>query len=120
MASPDRPLLGTLWLGSGMGDGNVVSLEPGSDQITLRFGADGVLEVFTGCVNGVGTYSASDTEISFEAIGYDDAECADSRLVGLSKQVMQVLDGSTLEYAIEERNLELHHRSGRIMFLRAE
>jgi heat shock protein HslJ len=120
MASPDRPLVGTRWIGNGIGDGSAVSFGSGSETITVSFGADGEFEVFTGCVNGAGTYSASETEISFEAIGYDDEVCSDPRLSGLSVQVMQVLDGSTLEYELEERNLELHHASGRALFFRAD
>jgi heat shock protein HslJ len=117
MASPDRPLVGTRWIGNG--DGAGISFGPGGEQVTVGFGTDDDFEVFTGCVNGTGTFSAGETEITFDAIGYDDSVCTDTRLGGLSLQVMQVLDGSTLQYEIEERNLELHHSSGRALFFRA-
>jgi len=119
MASPDRPLVGTRWIGNGVGDADAISFGPGGEKVTVSFGADDGFEVFTGCVNGVGTYSASASEISFDAIGYDDSLCADSRLSGLNTQVMQVLDGSPLAYEIEESNLELHHGSGRALFFRS-
>jgi heat shock protein HslJ len=120
MASPDRPLVGTRWIGNGFSDGKIVSFGSASDLVTVGFGADGEFEVFTGCVNGTGTYSASATEISFEAIGYDDSVCVDPQLSGLSAQVMLVLDSSTLEYELEERNLQLHHASGRTLLFRAD
>ncbi len=42
LAIPDRPLVGTQWLGTGFSDGMVITSTPGSPNVTLfNFGSDG-------------------------------------------------------------------------------
>jgi heat shock protein HslJ len=107
VASPDVPLVGTRWTGNGYGDGQLVSGGLGMGANTLEFGVDGTVSVFTGCQQGTGTYATSDDQITFEGLGYDDAECTDASLEIWASRVRSVLDGSAVSYSIEEMSLEV-------------
>ena len=119
VASPDRPLVGTRWIGNGTGDGMAISFGPASASVTVAFGEDGRVEVFTSCQTGAGTFTADATMISFAELAYDGAACPAGGDPGVSSQVMAVLDGSPVSYEIEEANLTIR-RADRLLMFRAD
>jgi heat shock protein HslJ len=106
IGSPDRPLVGTRWVGNGIGDDNAIS-SLGVGVLTVSFGEDGRVEVFTGCQMGQGAFTAGPTTIAFEGLGYDGAPCTNPMREAAHDHVLSVLDGSPVSYEIEEKNLTL-------------
>jgi heat shock protein HslJ len=120
VGSPDRPLIGTHWIGNGIGDQNTISGGQHSDLVTVDFAQDGAVEVFTACQNGVGTFTATATTIELADMGYDDSICDDPALASLAAQVRAVLDsGARVSFEIEESNLTLE-RDGTLLLFRAD
>lgn len=119
IASPDRPLVGTHWVGNGQGDGSAVSFGPGSDATTVTFGSDGTAEIFTACQHGTAEFTADEDTITFAGLGYDGAACSTPQFASVSAAVLFVLDGSPLRYEIREKNLTLS-RAGRMLLYRAD
>lgn len=118
VASPDRPLVGTHWIGNGTGDGNTITFGPGWETATVRFEQDGALRVFTGCQVGEGSYSATETTIEVEELAYTEEPCDAAELESLSAAVHAVLaDGATIELEIDEANLTLE-RDGKLLLFR--
>jgi heat shock protein HslJ len=120
LASPDRPLVGTNWIGNGMGDGMAISFGPGSAAVTVEFADDGGLMVFTGCVGGEGSFTATASTITFENLAYAEEVCSPPNLAPLSSFVMSVLDGSEVSYEIEEANLEIRRGNSVLLFREGE
>ncbi len=119
LASPDRELVGTHWVGSGIGDGFGVSFGPGSTLVTIDFGADGGVQAFTGCQSGSGGFSATTSSIAFTDLTFDGEPCTDPNLEEQSDQVLFVLDGSEVSYEIEELELRIE-RAGRTLYFTAD
>jgi heat shock protein HslJ len=119
LASPDRPLVGTYWVGRGIGDGTGVTLGPGSTLVTIAFGADGQVAVFSGCQSGSGGFSSDQSTIAFTDLTFDGEPCTDPNLERQSDQVLVVLDGSDVTFRIEESALTLE-RAGTTLYFTAE
>jgi len=119
IASPDRPLVGTDWIGNGMGDEMAITFAPGSGLVTLSFAEDGTVAVFTACQDGTGTFTADATTIDFGRLAYDDVTCEDASLEAVAAAVQLVLDGSPVSYAIDEANLTVK-RAGHVLLFRAD
>lgn len=107
VASPDRPLVGTSWVGDGYGDSVAVTTSPGAERATLTFDADGAVDVRTPCQHGTGGYASDASSITFTDLSYDGAACADAADDRYSNAVLNVLDGSPVTYAIEEKRLTI-------------
>jgi heat shock protein HslJ len=120
VASPDRPLVDTHWVGNGVGDGSGVTFGPGWDAATITFGSDGHVEAFSGCQLASGTFTAREASIDFADFAYDGLPCADTRLVGLSERFLFVLDGSEVSFEIEERSLRIERAGSTLYFLATE
>jgi heat shock protein HslJ len=118
--SPDRALVGTHWVGNGVGDGNGVSFGDGWDAATIAFGADGTVETFSGCQRGSGMFTALETTIDFAELTYDGAPCTNPNLERLSEPFLFALDGSDVTFAIEERSLSIERGGTRLYFAAAE
>ena len=119
LASPDRPLVGTHWVGSGIGDGVGVSFGSASTLVTIDFGADGNVAAFTGCESGSGGFASGETTIGFTDLTFDGALCPDPSLEQQSEQVLFILDGSEVSYRIEEAELRIE-RAGRTLYFSAD
>jgi heat shock protein HslJ len=119
LASPDRTLVGTHWVGSGIGDGVSVSFGPASTLVTIDFAADGQVAAFTGCQSGSGGFTSAQTTIAFTDLTFDGEPCADPSLDEMSGQVLFVLDGSEVSYEIEEAELRIE-RAGRTLYFSAD
>jgi len=120
IASPDRPLTGTRWTGAGAGNAEVVIGGPGWGAVTLGFDATGSVAVFTACEEGTGRYAAGPDTITFEALSYDGAPCADPDLQSVSDAVVAVLGGSPVSYYIEEAELTLESGTSSLYFFADE
>jgi heat shock protein HslJ len=116
IAIPDRPLVGTDWLGNGFSDGMVASFGPGSGDVTVAFGADGNVAINTSCQTGTGAFTVNDATITFGALKYDGAACADATFDETSSQALLVLDGSPVTFKISETSLTVSHGQNALMF----
>jgi hypothetical protein len=116
IAIPNQPLVGTQWLGNGFSDGMVDSVGPGSGSVTASFGSDGHVTVGTSCQTGRGSFTATAATVTFGALAYDGAPCADPTFQKVSDQVLLVLDGSPVTYAISEMSLTLTHGMNALLF----
>ena len=116
IAIPDRPLVGTPWLGNGFSDGMAGTFGPGSGSVTRSFGSDGHVAVDTSCQSGAGSFTANATTITFGTLTYDGAPCADPTFQNTSDQVLLVLDGSPVTYAISETALTVTHGNDALLF----
>jgi heat shock protein HslJ len=110
VASPDRPLTGTLWVAEAFGDGGgVIMGGPSMSAASVRFDPAGSVEIETGCQTGTGGFQVDGATIGFDSLVYDGAACADPALQGISDMVRSVLDGSPVTHAIEEKGLVLEN-----------
>jgi heat shock protein HslJ len=116
IAIPDRPLVGTQWLGEGFSYGMTGSFGPGSGSVTLSLGSDGHVAVTTSCQTGAGSFTANATTVTFGALTYDGAPCADPNFQRTSDQVLLVLDGSPVTYTIKEAMLTVTHGKNALLF----
>ncbi len=116
IAIPDQPLVGTQWLGEGFSDGMIDSSGPGSGSVTLSLGSDGHVAVTTSCQAGAGSFTPSATTVTFGALTYDGAPCADPTFQRTSDHVLLVLDGSPVTYTIKEAALTVTHGKNALLF----
>lgn len=118
--TPDLPLTGTRWTGSGIGDGVGVTFSSSSSLLTVAFSADGQFEAFSGCQHGYGSFVAGDGEISFTDLVFDGAECADPNLVLHSESFLFVLDGSEVSFDILVSELTIERAGTTLYFSGAD
>jgi heat shock protein HslJ len=116
IAIPDRPLVGTQWLEEGFSDGMVASFGPGSSSVTAAFGADGNVAINTSCQTGTGSFKVDGATITFGALTYDGAPCADPTFQQTSAQVLLVLDGTPVTFTISETMLTVTHGQNALLF----
>jgi len=120
VAIPDRPLVGTQWVGNGIGDTSVVWSGPGGELATILFTEDDLVDVMTPCQHGSGAFAADATTITFSDLSYDGASCANTSYVMVSDAVMGVLDGSPVSYEIDETSLTLTRGDNFLMYVASE
>jgi heat shock protein HslJ len=116
---PDKPLVGTSWVGDGTSNGMVTTVETGSENVTLLLGSDGKIAVDTSCQKGAGAFTSDATSISFGGITYDGAACATATFQRTSDAVRGVLDGSRVTYKISESALTVTSADGHALLFRA-
>jgi heat shock protein HslJ len=119
IASPDRTLVGTRWIGAGIGDGVGVSFGPNSTLLTVAFDSDGTVETFSGCQHGSGGFVADGATLSFTDLTHDGVACENSGLERQSESFLFVLDGSNVTFEIEEAELTIE-RAGTTLYFMAE
>lgn len=109
VANPDRPLVATLWSVSafvenggvfGGGGPTGATIEPA----TLRFSADGAVEVDTGCNQGQGRYRVEGDRITLSDLAYTEEACDRPTL---EEKVQAVLSDGALTFEIEAQQLRL-------------
>ena len=95
IANPDLPLVGTMWTVASIFAGDTVSTPPGNGIATLLFGADGRVQVNTGCNTGGGPYMADPARgtITFGPIGITKKACIDETNE-LEVAVLMAIDGT--------------------------
>ncbi|MBX3130387.1 MAG: META domain-containing protein [Polyangiaceae bacterium] len=107
IASPDRPLAGTHWVGDGSNDGVTWGSSPNAQDVSVWFDPNGSVEVRTKCQIGAGSYQVQGSNLTFAGFSYDGAACANVSEQRLLEDVQLVLDGSSVSFAIEEVALEI-------------
>ena len=116
LASPDRLLVGTTWVGTTYFDAMIGESSPAWEGTRLNFSETGTVSIDTTCGLGNGTFEANETSVAFTDLTYTDSACADAQAQAISAQIRRVLDGSALEYDIEERLLTLRNGDEGLMF----
>ncbi len=120
IASPDRPLVGTQWNGSGIDTGSGLTASVDSARLSVAFASDGQVQTFSGCQRASGTAVARNGMISFGALTYDNGICPDSDLEPQSASFLFVLNGMDVTYAIEERQLKIARAGVTLYFMSAQ
>ena len=80
VADPDRPLTGRGWTVDSFIQGDGISNLALDEAPTLQFRDDGVVEVFTGCVMGGGTFSAAADTLTLNTT-FAEADCTDGAAI---------------------------------------
>jgi heat shock protein HslJ len=115
VASPDLPLVGTLWKGDGFSDGSVAT-GPAPPGLSIFFRPDASVTINTSCQTGTGTYQVAGSVITFQALSYDGAACPDPSYQSSSDRVLAVLDGSAVDFQIEEKRLAIQRGNNTVYF----
>lgn len=106
VAQPDLALVGPLWTVDSIITGDAVSSVPAGATATLRFHADGRVDVASGCNTGGGRYEVSGDAIRFIDLVTTDMACTDGR-GALEAAVVAVLNAGQLTAAIDADRLTL-------------
>lgn len=92
VATPDEALVGPTWAVDTVIEGDFAMHTEWPSPATLVFGVDGVVEVYTGCNGGSGTYSISGTELTFADVSVTERGC-DSPTGELERAVLGLIHG---------------------------
>ncbi len=106
VVEPDAAMVGPTWTLVSIMQGDAVSSIPDGQSATLRFGADGTLEVFAGCNRGGGTWSAVGGGIEVGPIALTKMAC-DGPSATIEAAVLQVLEAGTIAASIKSDILTL-------------
>ncbi len=106
VAEPDANLVGPTWTLVSVIDGEAVSSVPGDVAATLKFGADGSLEVFAGCNRGSGTYTTTGSGIQVSPLMLTKMAC-DKPGGTVESAVLAVLEAATIAAEIDASMLTL-------------
>jgi heat shock protein HslJ len=118
VADPDRPLVGTSWVVTGVVSGDAVSSVPETAQAGLVFDGTSVA-VRTGCNSGSGSYEATDSTIAFGPIAMTLKLCTEDGIAQLEQAVTTVLQGETT-YTIDAGTLTITNGSTGLMLTAQE
>lgn len=105
VANPDRPLVGTHWVVTGVVSADAVSSVPAGAVAGLQFDATSVA-VQTGCNSGSGGYESTDSTITFGPIAMTLRMCVEDGVAELEQAVTTVLQGETT-YTIDADTLTI-------------
>ncbi len=106
IADPDLPLVGPTWTVNTILSGDAASSIPDGVLATLKFAADGRVEVQTGCNQGAGSFAIDGNRIRFAEIALTKMACDGAR-GQMETAVIAVLSAENLTYAIEAGSLTL-------------
>lgn len=106
VAQPDLDLVGPLWTVDSIITGDAVASAPGGAIATLRFNADGTVEVSSGCNSGGGLYEVNAGTITFSDLVTTEMACTDAR-GELESAVMAVLSSGPLSAQVDANRLTL-------------
>ncbi len=106
VAEPDVELVGPLWVLDTIVTGEVASSLPAGVTASLRFAADGRVELDTGCNSGGGAYTADNGSLRFGELVATERACAGAA-GDVEAITLEVLGTDELAYAIEARSLTI-------------
>lgn len=106
IADPDLPLVGPTWTVNSILAGDAVSSIPDGVVATLKFAADGRVDVQPGCNQGGGSYAIEGNRIRFTQIVLTKMACDGAR-GQMEAAVLAVLEADNLTFAIEAGSLTL-------------
>lgn len=92
VVTPDADLVGPTWTVDTVIEGDFAMTTEWPSPATLVFGADGMVEVYTGCNGGSGTYAISGTELTFADVSVTERGC-DSPSGELESAVLGLIHG---------------------------
>lgn len=108
VADPDLPLIGPVWVVTGLIDGDAISSVPEGVVATLVFTEDGLVMVNAGCNSGSG---AAEIRTGTETILF--GEIALTRMAcqppasDIEAAVLRILNADVVRYSIDARTLDL-------------
>ena len=106
VVEPDANIVGPTWTLVSIIQGDAVSSVPDGQSATLKFGADGSLEVFAGCNRGGGTWEAVGGGINVSEIMLTKMAC-DAPGATIESAMMAVLDAGSISAEIKANTLTL-------------
>jgi heat shock protein HslJ len=108
VADPDLPLVGPVWVVTGIVEGDAVSSIPDGVVATLVFTDDGLVMVNTGCNSGSGAAEirTGTQTILFGEIALTRMACQ-APASEMEAAVLRVLNADVVRYAIEASTLDL-------------
>jgi heat shock protein HslJ len=106
VAEPDQALVGTVWLLESVTANQAVTSYAVERPPQLVLAPDGKVTFTTGCNDGFGTYTSTDTTITFSALGTTRKACEQTAMT-LESQVLTVLNAGAVEYEIDGSSLTL-------------
>jgi heat shock protein HslJ len=106
VAEPDQPLVGPTWTLSSIISGDAVSSVPMGVTATLKFNADGTVEVHSGCNSGGGSYAVEGDLITFGGIALTKMACLGPQM-DVESAVITVLSTDGVTWAIDSGSLTL-------------
>lgn len=105
-AEPDLPLVGPTWRVDSIVAGDAVSSVPGGVVATLQFGADGRVQVATGCNRGGGSYRVDGDTIAFGTLALTEMAC-EGPSGAMEAAVLAVVGSGAVAYTIDASALTL-------------
>lgn len=107
VADPDLPLIGRVWTVDTIIQGDAAgSFPPSGPPPSLEFGEDSIVNVFTGCNQGGGSYEATETEIVFGDIVVTEEGCGGA--VGeLENHMLQIVAPGSVSFEIDAKRLTI-------------
>jgi len=106
VAEPDRQLIGPIWTVVSVISGEAVSSVPDGVLATLRFTADGTVEVQTGCNRGGGPVSIEGDTLRFGDIGTTLIGCGGAQ-AQMEAAMLALLNADAIGFRIDASTLEL-------------
>jgi heat shock protein HslJ len=100
VVEPDANIVGPTWTLTSIIQADAVSSVPDGQSATLKFGADGSLEVFAGCNRGSGTWKAIAGGIEVKDVVLTKMAC-DGPSALIESAVLGVLNAGTIQVAID-------------------
>ena len=106
VAEPDQALVGTLWMLESVTTNDAVTSYNVDPAPRLVLAPGGNVTFSTGCNDGFGTYTSTDTQITFSGLGTTRKAC-EPDLMTLESQILTVLDSGPVDYTIDGSTLTL-------------
>ena len=104
---PDAAFEETVWVIDTFIDGDAVSAYNLNSTPSVRFGADGQIDLNTGCNGGLGEYTLNGDSLSVTMTAYTDAFCDDDNAQAAESIIVSVFMGPTVELELNEDRLTL-------------
>lgn len=106
IADPDQPLVGPTWTLSSIITGEMVSSVPAGITATIKFNADGTVDIQPGCNSGGGTYAVDGDAITFGNLITTEMACMGGGS-SVEEAVLTVLSAQQITFAIDAGSLTL-------------
>lgn len=115
VVEPDANISGPTWTLASIIQGDSVSSVRAGGSATLKFGADGKLEVFAGCNRGGGTWRAVGAGVEVSEIMLTKMAC-DAQTSAIESAMLAVLDAGSITAGIKGNTLTLQAGANGLQF----
>lgn len=106
VVEPDQHLVGPTWTLSSIITGDAVSSVPAGVTATMKFNADGSVDIQPGCNSGGGTYAVQGDAIAFSNLVTTEMACLGPGM-DVEAAVLAVLSAGSITWAIDAGSLTL-------------